>query len=73
MHGHSALYSCWLVFAVPYNLPLSLCMKFEFMFLCLIVPSPEALGPRINVMLKQLIEELKQLWIRAEACVSYKK
>jgi hypothetical protein len=52
-------YSCWPIFVVSYNLPPSLCMKFEFMFLCLIVPSPEAPGPRINVMLKPMIEELK--------------
>jgi hypothetical protein len=43
-------YSCWPVFAILYNLPPSLCMKYEYMFLCL------------NVMLKPLIEELKQLW-----------
>jgi hypothetical protein len=42
---NSAPYSCWHVFAVSYNLPPSLCMKFEFMFLCLIVPGPEAPGP----------------------------
>jgi hypothetical protein len=52
-------YSYWPVFAIPYNLPPSLCMKFEFMFLCLIVLGPDAPGPRINVMLKPLIEELK--------------
>jgi hypothetical protein len=57
---NSAPYSCWSVVAVPYNLPPSLCMKFEFIFLCLIVPGLEAPGPRINVMLKPLIEELKQ-------------
>jgi hypothetical protein len=34
-------------------------MKFEFMFLCLIVPGREAPGPQINVMLRPLIEELK--------------
>jgi hypothetical protein len=56
---NSAPYSFWPIFAVPYNLPPSLCMKFEFMFLCLIIPGPEAPGPRINVMLKSLIEELK--------------
>jgi hypothetical protein len=48
-------------------------MKFEFMFLCLIVPGPEAPGPRINVMLKPLIEELKQLWIGVEPYDYYKK
>jgi hypothetical protein len=35
-------------------------MKFEFIFLCLVVPAPDAPGPRINVMLKPLIEVLKQ-------------
>jgi hypothetical protein len=70
---NSAPYSCWHVFAVSYDLPPSLCMKFEFMFLCLIVPSSKARGPRINVMLKLLIEELKQLWIGVEAYDCYKK
>jgi hypothetical protein len=42
---NSAPYSYWLIVIVPYNLPPSLCMKFEFMFLCLIVPGPEAPGP----------------------------
>jgi hypothetical protein len=56
---NSTPYSCWPIFAVPYNLPPSLCMKFEFMFLCLIVPNLDTPGPRINVMLKPFIEELK--------------
>jgi hypothetical protein len=68
-----APYSCWPDFAMPYNLSPSLCMKFEFIFLCLIVPVLEAPRLRINVMLKPLIEELKQLWIRVEAYDCYKK
>ena len=32
----AASYSCWSVFAIPYNLPPSFCMKYEYMFLCLI-------------------------------------
>jgi hypothetical protein len=60
---NSASYSCWLIFAVPHNLPPSLYMKYEFMFLYLIVPGLEAPSPRLNVMLRSLIEELKQLWI----------
>jgi hypothetical protein len=56
---NSTPYSCWPVFAVSYNLPSSLCMNYEFMFLCLIIPGPEALGPRLNVMLKPLIEEFE--------------
>jgi hypothetical protein len=42
---NSAPYSCWSIFAVSYNLPPSFCMKFEFMFLCLIIPGLEAHGP----------------------------
>jgi hypothetical protein len=41
---NSTPYSCWSVFAMSYNLPPSLSMKFEFMFLCLIIPGPEAHG-----------------------------
>jgi hypothetical protein len=42
---NSTPYSYWPIFSVLYNLPPSLCMKFEFMFLYLIVPGPEAPGP----------------------------
>jgi hypothetical protein len=55
---NSTPYSCWPIFVVPYNLPPSLCMKYEFMFLCLIIVGPDHPGPHINVMFKPLIEEL---------------
>jgi hypothetical protein len=42
---NSTSYSCWPIFAVPYNLPSFLCMKLEFMFLCLIIPGLKAPGP----------------------------
>jgi hypothetical protein len=64
---NAASYSCWPVFAVPYNLPPSLCMKYKFMFLCLIVRSPEHPRPKLNMMLRPLIDELKELWNRVEA------
>jgi hypothetical protein len=51
----------------------SLCTKYEFMFLCLIIPGPEAPSPRLNVMLKPFIEELKQLWIGVEAYNYYEE
>jgi hypothetical protein len=60
-------YTCWPVFAIPYNLPPALCMKYEYMFLCLIIPGPDHPRSHINVMLKPLIEELKQLWQRVKA------
>jgi hypothetical protein len=50
-------YSCWLVFTIPYNLPPFICMKYEYMFLCLIIPDSDHPGTHINVMLKPLIEE----------------
>jgi hypothetical protein len=70
---NSAPYFCWPVFVVLFNIPPSLCMKFELMFLCLIVPGSEVPDPRINVMLRPLIEELKQLWIGVEEYKCYKK
>jgi hypothetical protein len=58
----AASYSFWHVFAILYNLTPSLCIKYEYVFLCLIIPGLDHPGPRINIMLKPLIEELKQLW-----------
>jgi hypothetical protein len=66
-------YSCWPVFVIPYNLPPSLCMKYEFIFLCLIIPSPDYPGNKLNVMLKPLIEELKELWKGVETYNVFKK
>jgi hypothetical protein len=51
--------SYWHIFAISYNLPHSLYIKYEYMFLCLIIPVPDHPGTCINVMLKPLIEELK--------------
>jgi hypothetical protein len=56
---NSTPYSYWPVFVASYNLPPSLCMRYVFMFLCIIVPGLEAPGPRLNVVLKPLIEKLK--------------
>jgi hypothetical protein len=58
----AASYSCCPIFAIPYNLSHALCMKYEYMFLCLIIFGPDHLQKHINVILKPLIEELKQLW-----------
>jgi hypothetical protein len=41
----AASYSCWPVIAIPYNLSPTLCMKYEHMFLCPIVPGPDNPGP----------------------------
>jgi hypothetical protein len=44
-------YSCWPVFVVPYNLPPVLCMKYEFIFLCLVIPGPDHPVTKIDVMM----------------------
>jgi hypothetical protein len=66
-------YSCWTIFVIPYNLPPSFCMKYEFIFLCLNIPGPDYLGKNLNVMLKLLIEELKEIWKGVEAYDVFKK
>jgi hypothetical protein len=68
-----ASYSCWSVFAIPYNLPSTLCLKYEHIFLCLIVHGPDNLGPQLNVMMEPLIDELKQLWVGVEPYNYHKK
>ncbi|GLT26725.1 hypothetical protein SLA2020_017710 [Shorea laevis] len=61
--GHSASpYSCWPVFVSVYNLPPTMCMKQEYVFLSLIIQGPQSPGKNIDVMLQPLIDDLKQLW-----------
>ena len=64
-------YSCWPVFIVPYNLPPELVNKEEFMFLALVIPGPEHPGPKLNMFVRPLIEELKQLWRGVKAYDSH--
>ncbi|GKV31556.1 hypothetical protein SLEP1_g40235 [Rubroshorea leprosula] len=48
--GHSASpYSCWPVFVSVYNLPPTMCMKQEYVFLSLIIQGPQSLGKNIDV------------------------
>jgi hypothetical protein len=66
-------YSCWSIYAITCNLPPSFCMKYEHMFLCLIVLGSDNLGPQLNVMMQLLIEGLKQLCVGVEAYDYHKK
>jgi hypothetical protein len=61
------------MFAVSYNLPPPFCMKYEFIFLCLVISGSDHPRPKLNVMLKPLIDELKELWNGVEAYDSHKK
>jgi hypothetical protein len=66
-------YSCLFVFVVPYNLQPALCMKYEFIFLCLVIPGLDHPRTKIDVMMRPRIEELKILWEGVEVYDCYKK
>jgi hypothetical protein len=45
-----ALYSCWLVILMVYNLPPGMYMRPEFMFLSTIIHGPSSLGWNIDCL-----------------------
>ncbi|KAK9286236.1 hypothetical protein L1049_014622 [Liquidambar formosana] len=55
-------YSMWPVVVVPYNLPPWKCMKEPFFMMSLLIPGPKSLRNDIDVYLRPLINELKELW-----------
>ena len=54
-------YSSWPVILTPYNLPPEMCMKEQYMFLTVIVPSPRNPKDKLDVYLQPLISELQAL------------
>ncbi|KAI9191247.1 hypothetical protein LWI28_005831 [Acer negundo] len=58
----SISYSTWPVVLMIYNLPLWMCMKQPNFIMSLLIPGPSAPGKDIDVYLKPLIDELKELW-----------
>ncbi|WMV59292.1 hypothetical protein MTR67_052677 [Solanum verrucosum] len=58
----STSYSMWPVILAPYNLPPWKCFKDPFMMMSLLIPGPQAPGKDIDVYLRPLIDELKELW-----------
>ena len=52
----------WLVFLIPYKLPLWMCMKQQFFMLSLLILSPTAPGNDIDVHLQPLVDESQELW-----------
>ncbi|XP_035540218.1 uncharacterized protein LOC118344206 [Juglans regia] len=55
-------YSIWPVILVPYNLPLWLCMKDQFLMTSLIILGPKSPGNDIDVYLQPLVDELLEFW-----------
>jgi hypothetical protein len=56
-------YSMWPVLLMPYNLPPWMCMKDDFTMLSILIPGPKAPGKDIDVYLRPLVDELKNLWV----------
>ncbi|XP_050387393.1 uncharacterized protein LOC126803675 [Argentina anserina] len=55
-------YSIWPVIVVVYNLPPYMCMKKEFSLLTLLIPGRYSPGKCLDVYMRPLIDELKELW-----------
>ncbi|KAL6327397.1 hypothetical protein AAG906_019710 [Vitis piasezkii] len=47
---------------VPYNMPPWKCMKESFFMMSLLIPGPHAPGKDIDIYLRPLVDELKELW-----------
>lgn len=58
----SLTYSIWPVILVPYNLPPWMCQKQSNWILSMLIPGPKSPGMDIDVYLRPLILELKELW-----------
>ncbi|XXG62332.1 hypothetical protein AAC387_Pa05g0709 [Persea americana] len=55
-------YSLWPVILMPYNLPPWKCIKQHYSMMSLLIPRPIAPGGDIDVYLRPLLDELKELW-----------
>ena len=58
----STSYSMWPVILIPYNLPPWMRMKDPFFMMSLLIPRPSQPGKEIDVYLRPLVDELKELW-----------
>nr|GEZ10388.1 hypothetical protein [Tanacetum cinerariifolium] len=60
----SQSYSMWPVILTTYNLPPWLCMKESSFMLTLLIPGPKSPCKDIDVYLRPLIDDLKDLWAK---------
>lgn len=51
-------YSCWPVFVIPLNLPPSLIMQKNNIFLSLLIPGPKYPGKNYSVFIEPLVDDL---------------
>jgi hypothetical protein len=60
--SNSTTYFYWPVFMMPYNLPPNKCLNERFIFLALVIPGPNELKKQMNIFLRPLMKETKELW-----------
>jgi NTP pyrophosphatase (non-canonical NTP hydrolase) len=58
---------------MPYNLPPNKCLKEVFIFLALVIPGPKESRKQMNIYLRLLMEELKELCHVVDAYDSHLK
>jgi hypothetical protein len=58
---------------MPYNMPPNKCLKQGFIFLALVILGPKELKKQMNVFLRLLMEEMKELWQGVDAYDSHLK
>jgi hypothetical protein len=58
---------------IPYNLPPNKFLKELFIFLALVILGPKKPKKQINIFLRLLMEELKELWQGVDAYDSHLK
>jgi hypothetical protein len=52
---------------MPYNLPPNKCLKEGFIFLALVILGPKEPKKEMNIFLRPLMEDLKELWQGVDA------
>jgi hypothetical protein len=58
---------------MPYNRSSNKCLKEGFIFLALVIPGLKELKKQMNIFLRPLMEEMKELWQGVDAYDSHLK
>jgi hypothetical protein len=58
---------------MPYHLPPNKCLKQGFVFLALVIPGLKEPRKQMNIFLRPLMEEMKELWKMVDAYDSHLK
>jgi hypothetical protein len=69
----SSQYSCWPVVIMPYNLSSNKCLKQGFVFLAIVIPGPMKSRKQMNIFLRPLMKEMKELWQGVDTYDSHQK